>query len=315
MKRAPELKLSLRRQPPRFDRNWRRSLLFTLALIALVNAAIGADRTFALASLGICAVAFGFFYLTFPGGTHFGITLANFLVAYECAYIAFHEANFHQAAYPASIAGLALPVIGFLGGCFLRRPEIAEAIHARRVQEPTHLPRVRGWLPGVLLVGAVSFGLQRAALSPHQQDLALVAAMSAITLFLAYDARDLVLLMMDVALIFEGVSARLSRLVPPVMAFLTFYLLLVIVFACLYRIAEFVTGRPQFAVFGKLEEIRFVDALYFSISTISTVGYGDIAPATPLVRGLAGLEVVAGLLMLLFGFSEIMRAVNPRDRR
>jgi voltage-gated potassium channel len=315
MKRAPELKLSHPRRPPRFDRNWRRSLLFTLALIALVNAAVGADRIFSLVSLAICAVAFGFFYLTFPGGMLFGITLGNFLAVYECAYIAFHEANFHEAAYPASIAGLTLPVLGFLCGCFLRRPEIAHALQARRARERARLPRLSRWLPAVLIVAAISFALQRAALSPGEQDIALVAAMSVITGFVVYAVRDLVLLMMDVALIFEGVSARLSRLVPPVMAFLTFYSLLVIVFACLYRIAEFVTGRPQFAVFGKLEQIRFVDVLYFSVATISTVGYGDISPATPLVRGLAGLEVISGLLVLLFGFSEIMRTADPRDRR
>ena len=151
MQHAPELKRRPLRPPPRFDRHWHRSLLFTLALIALVNAAVGADRTFALASLGVCAVAFGFFYLTFPGGMHFGLTLANFLAAYECAFIAFHEANFHEAAYLPSIISLTLPVLGFLSGCFLRRPDIAHAIKNRRVREPERLPRLSRWLPADVL--------------------------------------------------------------------------------------------------------------------------------------------------------------------
>ena len=61
--------------------------------------------------------------------------------------------------------------------------------------------------------------------------------------------------------------------------------------------------------------MTFSDALYFSVATISTIGYGDISPATALARGLAGLEVASGLLMLLFGFSEIMRNAGPDSKR
>ena len=36
--------------------------------------------------------------------------------------------------------------------------------------------------------------------------------------------------------------------------------------------------------------------LYFSFSTLTTVGYGDITPVYPLVRNLADLEAVIGQL-------------------
>jgi voltage-gated potassium channel len=62
--------------------------------------------------------------------------------------------------------------------------------------------------------------------------------------------------------------------------------------------------------------ISFVDALYYSVAAITTVGFGDIAPTSLLVRALTGLEVVCGVLMLLFGFSEIMRSAgSDRDSR
>jgi voltage-gated potassium channel len=299
----------------RLDRHWRRSLFFTLILVGLVVAGIGADGTFELAALATCAVGFGFFYLVFAGGMHFGITVANLLAIYACMFVFFREANFPEAKETPSIVALALPVIGFLGACFLRRMEVAGTIRERRIGELEHLPRLTRWVPATLAVGAVSFALPRLALTPSEQGAALVISMAVITGFVVAAVRDVVLLQMDVAIIFESVAERLNRLVMPILAFLTIYSLLVVVFACLYRIAEFSSGLPQFHVHGKLDVLSFSDALYFSVATISTVGYGDISPATPLVRGLSGLEVVSGLLMLLFGFSEIMRSAGPDSRQ
>ena len=120
--------------PVRLDRHWRRSLLFTLLLVGLVIAGIGADWEFALAALLTCAVGFGFFYLVFPGGMHFGVTVANLLALYACLFVFFREANFADAPRRQSIISLALPVLGFLGACFLRRrrwPELfARAVSA-----------------------------------------------------------------------------------------------------------------------------------------------------------------------------------------
>ena len=80
--------------------------------------------------------------------------------------------------------------------------------------------------------------------------------------------------------------------------------------ACLYRIADLTAPVPQFAIHAEPTRISFVDALYFSIATITTLGFGDIAPTSSLVRAITSLEVVSGLLMLLFGFSEIMRSAS-----
>jgi hypothetical protein len=45
------------------DRHWRRSICFSLALIALVVAGIGAEWTFAVSTLATCAIGLGFFVL------------------------------------------------------------------------------------------------------------------------------------------------------------------------------------------------------------------------------------------------------------
>ncbi len=300
------------------DSHWLRSIGFTLALVGLVAAAIGADWYSTLTSLVTCAVGFGFFYLLFPGGAHFGMTVANFLAIYACLFEFFRDANFAAAPRPLVLAAVMLPVLGFLASCFLRRRQVFAIIHARRIRELEHLPRLTSWLMGALAVGAASFAMPRLELTPLEQGLVLLTAMMVITLFVIAAVRDVVLVMIDVAMVFEGVAARLDRLVMPMLAFVTFYSLLVVVFACLYRIADLTTSAPQFALHAVPVRISFVESLYYSVATITTLGFGDFSPSTPLVRALTGLEVVSGVLMLLFGFSEIMRSAGPdrvpRDR-
>ncbi|HTI81661.1 MAG TPA: ion channel [Acetobacteraceae bacterium] len=299
------------------DVHWLRSTVFTVALVALVAFAIGADGPTTVSSLVTCGVGFGFFYLLFAGGAHFGMTVANFLAIYACVFEFFRQANFPLAPRPLAFVAIALPVLGFLAGCFWRRRQVYSIIHARRIRELERLPRVTVWFAGALAVGASSFALPRLELNSDQQGLALIAAMGVIALFVIASVRDVVLVMIDVAMVFEGVAARLDRLIRPLIAFLTFYALLVVVFGCLYRIADMTTPEPQFTLHSVPARIGFIDAMYYSVATITTLGFGDIAPASLLVRALTGMEVVSGVLMLLFGFSEIMRSAGPDrpDRR
>jgi voltage-gated potassium channel len=295
----------------RIDRQWLRATVFTLVLVGLVAAGMGRDWEFAVSSTLICAAGFGFFYLVFPGGSHFGFAVANMLAVYACVFIYFREANFPDAPEPFALTAMSLPVAGFLLGCFVRRRRIPAMIRARRAHQLITLPRVAGWLPGLGVVAALSFVVPRLHMAGLGQGTALLVCMLTIAVLVAWAARDVVLLMMDVAMVFESVAARVDRLIMPMVAFLTYYSLLVVVFACLYRIAEISGGTPMFVIHNKAVSLSFSEALYFSVITLATVGYGDITPQAPLVRGLATVEVVAGLMLLLFGFGEIMRSGGP----
>ena len=317
----PPVRARTREHVVGLDRHWLRSTGFTMLLVGLVATAVGVDWTATVSLLVTCAVGFGFFYLLFPGGAHFGMTVANFLAIYACLFEFFRDANFPRAPRGFALGAVALPVAGFLVGCMMRRRQVFSIIQARRIRELERLPRLTGWLLGAFAVGAASFGLPRLELDPFAQGIALLVAMAIVTLFVMASVRDVVLVMIDIAMVFEGVAARLDRLVRPMMAFVTFYALLVVVFGCLYRIADLTTQVPQFALHAEPARISFVDSLYYSVATITTLGFGDIAPTSSLVRALTGLEVVSGVLMLLFGFSEIMRSAGPdsdprlRDRR
>jgi len=66
----------------------------------------------------------------------------------------------------------------------------------------------------------------------------------------------------------------------PAFAFLTFYSLLVILFASAYHILSQYTADAHFYVGGVPRALSFSESIYFSI--VSTVGYGDIVPHSSL---------------------------------
>jgi len=296
---------------PRFDARWLRSLTFTVTLVGLVAVASDADPLMMWVSVLTSALGFGFFYLAFPGGAHFGVVTANLLAIYACMFEFFRQANFPDSSRFAVLASLAMPVGAFLVACLARRHRITRLIHARRRRELSDLPKVSRWFLLTLVVGAASFAVPQTGATPTEQTLYLLIAMTLIAAVVVLSIQDVVLVMVDIATVFELVAGRLDRLLMPMMAFLSFYALLVIVFACLYRIADMTTVDPQFVVGGLARRITFVEALYFSVVTMATVGYGDISPVSMLVRALSGIEILAGLMMLLFGFSEVMRNAGP----
>jgi len=66
---------------------------------------------------------------------------------------------------------------------------------------------------------------------------------------------------------------------------------------------------------GSLLEHRENQLLYFSLITLSTIGYGDIVPVGPEVRMLAALEGVVGVLYIAITVAILVSAFRaPRDR-
>jgi hypothetical protein len=136
--------------------------------------------------------------------------------------------------------------------------------------------------------------------------------MAVIAGIVAQAERDVVRLLVDVSQIMDEISARLRHLVVPAAAFLMLYALAIVFFAAAYRLSDGLSQVPLFNGPGGPIRITYSDALHFSIATLSTVGYGDIHPHDNGIRVLASLQVVAGQLLLLFGFAEIMRARDSR---
>jgi hypothetical protein len=59
---------------------------------------------------------------------------------------------------------------------------------------------------------------------------------------------------------------------------------------------------------------RHAELLYFSLVTLSTVGYGDVVPLKGEVRMLAALEGVAGVLYIAITVALLVSAYRPRAK-
>lgn len=73
-----------------------------------------------------------------------------------------------------------------------------------------------------------------------------------------------------------------------------------------------VVGTVGFAL---LEHFSFVDALYLSVLTLTTVGYGDIVPATAAGRLFAGFLVLGGLGTVLYALTRLGQSVIEGELR
>lgn len=281
-------------------------IAFTGALLLLIGFAVEGDfgldltiTTFASA-LG----AFAFFALLFPGSLFFSLALANSLAVYVAIFVFLCESNFRGVSNFAQDLGFVLPLAGFMAGAWLRRGAITAIVHAERVGTGSEFPRVTMWLAPVILIGGVTFALP--AELGARADAALLIAMAAIAAIVFATARDVAVFLIDAGLLFEEFFERIKRLVLPVYAFLTFYSLIVVTFAAIYKLIDGHAAGAHFRILGEDRAISFSDALYFSIVTLSTVGYGDVLPVSDAVRVVASLQVVFGVTLLLVGLSEIM---------
>ena len=87
------------------------------------------------------------------------------------------------------------------------------------------------------------------------------------------------------------------------------YFLLVVVWALVFRALEtWSPGSFGLSPHGDL----FTELLYFSLVTITTLGYGDISPVTPFARISAGLETATGTLYIAILIARVVGALGDR---
>jgi voltage-gated potassium channel Kch len=292
---------------------WLRSVGFTLGLALLVAWGVGDQgRLLPFLVMGTAAFGLGVLYYLFPRGLHFAFGTATGFAMYASLFVVLGNAQFPDAPDWSRPPAFLMPVAAFLGCVWWRRQELAEIAERQAASDLDHLGHTARWLVFVSMVGLVCFVLPVNRLEAPAQAAALLVAMGGIAGIVALAVRDVMRLLVDVALIIDEIAGRLRHVAVPAVAFLLMYGLLVIVFASAYRVADTLSLQPLFHDPNGPIRLSYSDALHFSVATLSTVGYGDIRPQDEGVRVLASIQVVAGQLLLLFGVAEILRSRRAR---
>ncbi len=296
------------RLPVRTPRGFLTAEATALGLMLLVAGGV-ADHglLFSVVAFGGVGLAVGALYVLFPQGPQFALNAANGMAMYTCLYAVIGRAAFPEAQDWARLGAFLLPIASFVLACWARRHALRAWIGAADPSDLEHLPGFARWLGAVGAVAVLSLALPISRAGPGTQTLALLVAMAAISVVNAVAVGEVVRLLADIAFIFREVTRRLALLAVPVAAYCSLWALLTVVFGCLYRIADGLSRRPLFMGPDGPIHVDFPGALHFSAVTLSTVGYGDIQPLDDGARLLATVQALAGQLLLLFGFYEIMR--------
>jgi hypothetical protein len=96
----------------------------------------------------------------------------------------------------------------------------------------------------------------------------------------------------------------------------TVYMLLGLIFANIFE--AMLVANPQALVFGAPfhdQPIRFGEVLYFSFSTLCTVGYGDVSPGLPQTRVVAVTESVTGVMFISILVARFVSIYSARHAR
>lgn len=302
----------------RAARGWRSVPAFalSLAVTALVAIAVAGKpdvRFFAV--VGAACVAALVVLRLFPNGRLLALTMINLIAVYVAVFAFFVEELFGRIAPDVVGIGFLLPPSAFLAGCWFWRDEVASVLEAPHLRDTESLFHALKWLVPVFSVGGVALLLSFYAEAVVNNEVAYLGAMTLIALIVVVLARNIATFLLDAGLLFEEFFRRMARLAIPAFAFLTCYAMLVIIFASLYMLMARHASQPHFRVVGEAREITFSEAVHFSITTLSTVGYGDIVPSSNVARVVASAEVICGLLLLMFGVSELQEYAREHRRQ
>jgi hypothetical protein len=98
-------------------------------------------------------------------------------------------------------------------------------------------------------------------------------------------------------------------------AALTIYMLGALFWASIYTLLNHITPGSFVANTPRAAPLDFYDMLYFSFTTLTSTGYGDLTPATRRAESLAILEQVAGVFYVAVLIARLAGLYPPGGNR
>lgn len=123
-----------------------------------------------------------------------------------------------------------------------------------------------------------------------------------------------VLFLFTMFLIVRRLARHAEITVSTVAGALCLYLLIGMVFPCVFLAVAFLTGRPFLEATGPGAILHTGDYFYFSFVTMTTTGFGDVVPATGIARALSMVEAVLGQLFLATLVARLVSAAGIKRR-
>jgi voltage-gated potassium channel len=280
-------------------------LVLAFVTLALVGTALGVHRPMLVPILFASVVAVVFVVRKcLPSAPFVTTTLAVGIPIYMCLYALLAIKAFEGTHPVLAYIGCILPLATFTWSVWRRRDYLNRHLVNRRV-DARLLARGIAW---VVLVGAlisISGEISLEGTYTLAHSLTLLAGMAAVAVIVMVVVDDLVVLLAVTGHLFRTFIARMIKRAVPVFSFLLVYCFLVVIFGALYSILDEFTSRSHFAINGTPMALDLADAIYFSMVTISTIGYGDIVATTSAARTLTVIEIIVGVILFLFAFAEI----------
>lgn len=124
---------------------------------------------------------------------------------------------------------------------------------------------------------------------------------------IAFSAATMIaLLASPVAIIAHQVKRR-GLNVEALLAAVTAYVLVGLFFTFVFNLLSLASSSP---VFGDADEDSLANQLFFSFTTLTTTGYGNLVPANATSQAVAVAEAITGQLFLITAVARIMRGAG-----
>lgn len=291
-----------------FYRRFISVVIVSVALLGLVGFA--SDESIGLFYVSIFAAVFMVtsFHALFGGDSaFFNVVLANVITIYLCFFAFFVESLFSDLTPLYTAAGFLLPLAAFLGGAIVKKHEITGIIKSQVYINEAKFIRSFLWLIPIAIIGVLAFALHESHdYTPEHTRLFFLMEMSAVSAVVFLASRDFTLMLVDTGVLFGEFFSNNAKLIKSAFAFFIMYSIIIIVFASLYRNIEYLSNIPHFEIHGEKRDLTFVESMYFSLVTVSTLGFGDIIPVTNAMRFIVGLQSFFGTLLFFFGVHAIL---------